>query len=115
MDNYDHEELRKIYLKKLYENDWKIMDENEEEHIPLKFFEKNKNIFKFNGGDMENLWSLTKIVHCRRVFGKDFNLSKKITKEDVYNALEKYKENEEVKNRGDEEEFKNRMMNTLYC
>ena len=60
---------------------------------------KNKDLFKFNGGDIENLWSITKMVHTRRIFGKDNSILKKITKEDLENAVNKYKENDEVKNR----------------
>ena len=115
LDDYNHEELRKIYLKKLKDNDWLVMNDDVDKEIPLDFFEKNREIFKFNGGDMENLWSLTKVVHCRRIFGKDNNLTKKITKEDVYNAFEKYKENEEVSNRGDDKAFKKYIQDTMYC
>ena len=115
VDDYDYKELRQIYLKKLYENNWEVMNNDEEKEIPLEFFEKNRDIFKFNGGDMENLWSLTKVVHCRRIFGKDNNLTKKIIKKDVYNAFEKYKENEEVKNRTDDKHIKKYIQDTMYC
>ena len=115
IDKYTPSELRKIYLKKLEENEWGIYKDDEENEIPVSFFDKNKDLFKFNGGDMENLWSLTKITHCRRVFGKEFNIAKKITKEDLYNALEKYKENDEVKNRDENESLKNYVLNTMYC
>ena len=115
VDEYDYKELRQIYLKKLYENNWEVMNNDEEKEIPLEFFEKNRDIFKFNGGDMENLWSLTKVVHCRRIFGKDNNLTKKIIKKDVYNAFEKYKENEEVKNRTDDKHIKKYIQDTMYC
>ena len=115
LDDYNHEELRKIYLKKLKDNDWLVMNDDIEKNIPLEFFEKNRNIFKFNGGDMENLWSLTKIVHCRRIFGKDNNIVKKITKEDIINALEKYKENEEVNNRDNDSDLQKYIQNTMYC
>ena len=115
IDNYSFDELRKIFLKKLYESGWEILDKNEDEEIPLKFFEKNKDLFKFNGGDMENLWSLVKMVHCRRVFGKESKLHKKVTKEDLKNALDKYKENDEVKQRDNDIHFKNQMMNSIYC
>ena len=86
-----------------------------DKEIPLDFFERNRDIFKFNGGDMENLWSITKMVHCRRIFGKDNSLTKKITKEDLHNALEKYKENEEVKNRTDDKHIKQYIQDTMYC
>jgi hypothetical protein len=59
------------------------MESNIEKEIPMKFFEKNLNIFKYNGGDMENLWHLTKIVHSRRIFGKVNDIVKKITYEDL--------------------------------
>ena len=115
VDSYNFQELREIYLKKLYENDWQIMNDDSEKEIPLDFFERNRDIFKFNGGDMENLWSLTKVVHCRRIFGKDNSLTKKITKEDVYKAFEKYKENEEVSNRDDDKALKKYIHDTMYC
>ena len=115
VDNYNFEDLRLIYLKKLHENGWDVMDKNEEEQIPVSFFEKNIDLFKFNGGDMENLWSITKMVHCRRIFGKDNSLTKKITKEDLYNALEKYKENEEVQNRDNDKHIQKYIQDTMYC
>ena len=114
VDNYNFEDLRLIYLKKLRENGWDVMDKNEEEQIPVSFFEKNIDLFKFNGGDMENLWSITKMVHCRRIFGKDNSLIKKL-QEDLHNALEKYKENEEVKNRDDDKHIQKYIRDTMYC
>ena len=35
--------------------------------------------------------------------------------EDLYNALEKYKENDEVKNRDDNESLKKYLLNSMYC
>lgn len=113
IDSYDHKDLRQIYLKKIKENKWHIFDDNEEKEIPIQFFEKNREIFKFNGGDMENLWSLTKIAHARRVFGKSNTIIKKITKEDLENGLKLYQENDEVKNR--DKELKKYLLNTMYC
>ena len=100
-------------VKKIKENKWHIFDDNEEKEIPIQFFEKNREIFKFNGGDMENLWSLTKIAHARRVFGKSNTIIKKITKEDLENGLKLYQENDEVKNR--DKELKKYLLNTMYC
>jgi hypothetical protein len=70
-------------------------------------------LFKYNGGDMENLWHLTKIVHSRRIFGKSHDLIKKINKDDIENALKLYCENDEVKNRNDTS-FSEYLMNTMY-
>jgi hypothetical protein len=105
VDTYDASELRNIYIKKLKENKWSIFKEDEEKELPLSFFEKNRSSFKFNGGDIENLWHMTKIVHARRVFGKSYDLVKKITFTDLENALKMYSDNDEFKKRGDDQEF----------
>jgi SpoVK/Ycf46/Vps4 family AAA+-type ATPase len=90
VDKYDANDLREIFIKKIRENEWSISDNNLDKELPVTFFEKNINLFKYNGGDMENLWHLTKIVHSRRIFGKDHSLMKNITLEDLENALKLY-------------------------
>jgi hypothetical protein len=114
VDKYNASDLRKIYIKKLNENNWSIMEDDQDKNIPLKFFEKNISMFKYNGGDMENLWHFTKIVHSRRIFGKPHDLMKKITHEDVENAFKLYSENEEFKSRTDDNIAKY-IHNTMYC
>ena len=115
IDKYTPSELREIYLKKLKENEWGIYKDDEENEIPVNFFDKNKDLFKFNGGDMENLWSLTKIVHARRIFCKSNDLKKKINKQDLENALKLYLENDEVKSRDKNQDIQKYLQNTLYC
>lgn len=112
VDKYNASDLREIFLKKIKENEWNILNDNYEKEIPLKFFEKNISMFKYNGGDMENLWHLTKIVHSRRIFGKSIEFIKKITFEDLENAMKLYSENDEVKNRNDD--LAKYITNTMY-
>jgi hypothetical protein len=114
VDTYDAKELRQIFIKKLKENKWDIFDNDEEKQIPLSFFEKNRSSFKYNGGDIENLWHMTKIVHARRVFGKSYDLVKKISFIDVQNSLKMYSDNDEFKKRGDDQEFQKYLQNTMY-
>lgn len=102
VDKYNATELRLIYLKKIRDAKWGILADDPVKSIPVKLFERHREIFKFNGGDMENLWHLTKIVHARRVFGKDRALVRKISEEDVKRAIELYMENDEVKKRNDD-------------
>jgi len=115
IDKYDASELREIYLKKLYENNWKVFEDENEKNIPLKFFEKNITAFKYNGGDMENLWHLTKIIHARRVFGKSNDLVKRISLKDLENAFKSYSENDEFKKRTEDIELQKYIQNTMYC
>ena len=112
VDKYSPSELRLIFLKKVQENDWQIFENNPDKEIPLKFFEKNMSMFKYNGGDMENLWHLCKISHARRIFGKTNDIVKKITNDDLNNAFKTYSLNEEFKNRN--EEMSKYLANTMY-
>jgi hypothetical protein len=112
VDKYDASELRLIYMKKIQDSKWNIYNNDPEKSIPLSLFEKNRDIFKFNGGDMENLWHLTKIVHARRIFGKSRDLVKKINEEDVKKAITHYMENDEVKKRNDD--IKKYIRDTIY-
>jgi hypothetical protein len=113
VDKYNASDLRDIFIKKIKENLWSIFDDDIDKEIPMFFFEKNLEMFKYNGGDMENLWHLTKIVHARRIFGKPHNLMKKIKLEDIENAFKLYCENDEVKNR--KNDIDKYILNTMYC
>jgi SpoVK/Ycf46/Vps4 family AAA+-type ATPase len=67
VDKYNANDLRDIYIKMIYDDNWMI-EEPIQKNIPINFFEENRDIFKYNGGDMENLFHMTKIAHSRRVF-----------------------------------------------
>ena len=112
VDKYSASELREIYIKKIMDDKWEIMDNDLIINIPLKFFEKNYEMFKYNGGDMENLWHLTKICHARRIFGKEIIYMKKIIDKDLEKAFNNYLNNDEFKNRKDD--IKKYLQNTLY-
>ena len=113
VDKYNSSELRDIFIKKINEDKWNILNNNIEKEIPNIFFEKNMSLFKYNGGDMENLWHLTKIVHARRIFGKSQDIVKKISSIDLENALKLYSENDEFKNRNDS--ISKYIIDTMYC
>jgi len=114
VDKYSAPELRSIFLKKIKDDNWLIFDDKVDENIPVLFFEKNLSYFKYNGGDMENLWHFCKIVHARRIFGKSNDIVKKITKEDLENSFKFYSENEEFKKRNDQMNMDKYLLNTMY-
>ncbi len=113
VDKYDAEDLRLIYLKKIKDDGWEIFENDSDKQVPLEFFKKHRDVFKYNGGDMENLWHLTKIAHARRIFGKSNDIKKKINKDDIQKAFDIYLNNDEVKNRKDD--MKKYIIDTIYC
>jgi hypothetical protein len=55
--------------------------------------------FRFNGGDMETLFTKTKFLHGRRVFGKRAAVKKMLTHEDVAAGIDAFLDNDQVKAR----------------
>ena len=64
IDKYEPEHLRLILFKIIEQNDWMV----DREGITNDFFEKNKDYFIFNGGDMLNLFTKCKFSHSKRFF-----------------------------------------------
>ena len=110
-DDYNHEDLYNIFLKKVKDIGWSI---EENENINSDWFKNNKDYFKFYGRDIENILAKTKIVHGKRVFCKSENEKKKITLTDLNKGFDMYLKNEDVKNRKQETEMKNYITSTLY-
>jgi len=85
MDKYTPSEMMKIFKKKVAENEWSFEDEDK---ITEKWFTEKKNDFTSFGRDMELLLSYTKISHGRRIYGKDIEVRKKISLEDMNKGFE---------------------------
>jgi len=109
-DEYNHEDLYNIFLKKVKDIGWEIDDKT----ITSEWFKKNKDYFKFYGRDIETILAKTKIAHSRRVFCKLENEKRKINLKDLDNGFNIYRKNDDVKNRKDKEESNRYMYNTLY-
>lgn len=88
IDSYNARELREIFLKKVGEGGWEVSD-----GVDAKWFEKEKDKFKYFGRDMETLLFYVKIAHSRRVFGLDDAFKKKITAEDMKNGMVMFTKN----------------------
>jgi SpoVK/Ycf46/Vps4 family AAA+-type ATPase len=110
-DDYGHEDLYKIFLKKVNDIGWTI---EENTNINSEWFKNNKDYFKFYGRDIENILAKTKIAHGKRVFCKSADEKKKITLTDLNKGFDMYLKNEDVKNRKQETEMKNYITSTLY-
>ena len=91
-DDYTADDLYKIFIKKANDQQWSISDNKND--INLKWFEKNKGVFKFYGRDIETLFAKVKIAHGRRVFCLDESEKKIVTIKDINKGLEMFIKNE---------------------
>lgn len=86
--DYKPEDLRKIFLIKLKNSEWSLHEDISNRWIDKQITDNDK-YFKNYGGDIDNLILNIKIVHGRRIFGKDEKLKKVITKEDINKGIKK--------------------------
>jgi hypothetical protein len=94
IEAYTPQELYQIFLKKVNESNWSIDNVNKP-YIDHKWFDKNKNYFKYFGRDMELLLSKTKIAHSRRVFCLEPSVKTIITLVDLNKGLENFIKHED--------------------
>jgi SpoVK/Ycf46/Vps4 family AAA+-type ATPase len=94
MEEYNAKELLQIFKKKVLEIGWIFENETS---IVEKWFEDKKANFKHFGRDMELLLTYVKIGHGRRVYGKDSELRKKITLEDMNQGYDVFLKNKRLK------------------
>jgi ATP-dependent 26S proteasome regulatory subunit len=108
-DEYNAEDLYKIFLKKIKDGGWFLSEKSE---IDVKWFEKHKKHFKFYGRDIETFFTKTKIAHSKRVFCLDHSVKKYLTIKDLNNGIEIYLKNEDSNEK--ENEKMNRIISSMY-
>ena len=108
VDEYSGKDLYDIFVKKVHESGW-LIEENDT-FINNKWFEKNKDSFKFYGRDIETLLAKTKIAHSRRVFCLAPDSKRIITLADLNKGLDIYLKNESFHNKDKEKEEKERKL-----
>jgi uncharacterized Fe-S cluster protein YjdI len=98
MESYSSNDLVKIFIKKVKDNYWNIL----EDAIDDKFIEDNKQYFKYHGGDMELLFMKCKVAHSKNLIrGKNDNKSV-LNKNDILDGMKIFIENSNVRERCDE-------------
>ena len=96
IDSYKPEELTKIMLKKIKDQDWTI----DESILQPDWFAKRQKDFIHYGRDVEVLLTHIKIAHGRRIYGKGKDLIKVIDIEDIekgYTNFVEHRKKEEEK------------------
>jgi hypothetical protein len=87
---YDPEELRDIFINKVKERKWDLNQEELDMGRLTKFFRENKESFPYYGGDVENLFTMCKFMHSRRLFGKHPKYKRILSWDDLSHGLETY-------------------------
>ncbi len=110
IEPYNYKELRQILIKMIRDLDgnWDIRSDDD---IPENFFKDNMKLFNNYAGDMETLLFNIKLEHSRRLFcnPNSYNDKKKINKDDLMNALDIFKSNQDKKRNEVWEDIQRRM------
>lgn len=94
MDEYNSNQMMHIFKQKVIKENWLFENESV---INEKWFEDKKDNFKHYGRDMELLFTYIKIVHGRRIYGKDKGLRKNISLTDMNNGYDVFVKNKKLK------------------
>ena len=86
--SYNIEELKDIFRYQVENNGWLL---SSDDSILLEEFEKNKTLFKNNGGDCLVFFDKCKNHHAMRVFGQDPDIKFIISNEDIKEGMKMFK------------------------
>ena len=85
IEPYTKEELKEIFLLKLKQSEWTYS--NEVPEYILEMFQRHSHLFHSNAGSIENVLTLIKIKHSKRVFLLLPNDKKCINRDDIDQAI----------------------------
>ena len=94
LDEYSHEDMRDIFVKKTAQNDWFI---DIERPVLTKWFNKHHDKFKHFGRDVELLFSYVKVSHGRRLYGNASVNRKHIDLIDLNSGFDKFESHTTLK------------------
>ena len=94
ISDYSSNQLRDIFLRIVQENGWKT----DKDVGTTDLFEKHRDLFQFNGGDMETLFTKIKFVHSLRVFSLPKNEKKMNTLDDLEKGLDTFIHSDRAEN-----------------
>ena len=89
IDKYTSKELYLIFIKKVKDAEWHLENENV---VSDNWFEKNYDYFKNYGRDIESFITKIKIAHSKRVFSDIESKKTYISKDDLEEGFETYKD-----------------------
>ena len=89
MDKYSDQDLVDIFKKKVEQNKWSL----EDGAIDETFINKNREYFKFSGGDMEVLFAKCKVSHSKNIISTLGREKRKLNKKDIEMGIDIFKKN----------------------
>jgi len=89
IEEYNAMELMRIFLTIVVQSGWEMLDSK----INERWFQEKKDKFQGLGRDMEVLFTYSKMAHSLRIYGKDIELRKKISLEDMDKAYKIFVDN----------------------
>jgi SpoVK/Ycf46/Vps4 family AAA+-type ATPase len=84
--DYTPENLKEIFKYQVQQNDWGFEENFDFGKLDDLF--REREYFKNNGGDCLNLMSKSRICHSRRVFGKNKSLKMRLSFQDIKEAFD---------------------------
>lgn len=99
LESYDDEQMVSIFYKFINDDNW-LLDYNVSMDNILKIFTKNKDLLKYQAGDIRTLFQYTKEKYSMRLFKESIEIgvgSKIIKYEDIEYAFNKFKDIRSVK------------------
>lgn len=87
IEKYTSQELRDIFIKKIYKLNWKIDTDIDSIN---RLFEINYKYFKYFGGDIDTFIQDIKYIHSRRIVCSNKNQFKIINVDDMTKAMEQF-------------------------
>ena len=90
IDQYTAVELMRIFHSIVLQSEWNFLDNSQ---INEHWFKEKKDKFQGLGRDMEVLFTYAKMAHSLRIYGKDVDLRKKISLEDMNQAYKTFLDN----------------------
>ena len=99
IEEYSPEDLTKIALKMIDEQDWDI---DIKEKDLTNIIKENEDLFKNVGGDIENYITKAKMCHSKRVFSLSYKNKFIFTMKDFNNAIELIRKNKKNENKNND-------------
>lgn len=94
LESYDDDQMVSIFYKFISDDNW-LLDYNVSRDNILKIFTKNKDLLKYQAGDIRTLFQYTKEKYSLRLFKESIEIgvgNKIIKLEDIEYAFDKFKE-----------------------